>query len=267
MREPSAAVQKALAVTAEVCGAELTAAAVDVMLADLSEYPEVAVLDALKRVRREHKGRLVLAAIIERIDDGRPGVEVAWAMVPRSERDTAVLTTEMLHALSAAQPLLDEGDEIAARMAFKEAYTKVVELARANGVSVRWQASIGWDANGRAAPLGEAVRIGRLSLAQAEQYVTGEALKDMLELAGVTSHPALAAPKPLPPAVAAVISAPKRLPEDVKPDPPAETDAERIARIDTERARIKRMLDARGITEHDMQAARRAHAEGAGDAA
>lgn len=264
----SIAVAQALAVTAEVCGSEMSEAAAKIMLADLADYPDAMVLAALQRVRREHKGRLVLAAIIERIDDGRPGVEVAWAMVPRSEADTAVVTTEMLAALQTAQPLLDEGDEIAARMAFKEAYKALVERSRAAGEPVQWQASVGWDQRGRTAPLADAVRLGRLPLVQAEQYVQDDNLIDLLSLAGVTNHPALAAPKSALPALVAEIAAARTLPA-IEPtlQPVPETEEQRITRIDAERNRVKRMLEARGITDQDMQAARRAIMKGAGDAA
>lgn len=221
MRKSTAAVAEALAVTIEACGAELSEAAVRIMLSDLADYPEDAVLQALKRTRREHKGRLSLAAIVERIDDGRPGVEVAWAMVPRSESTTAVLTDEMLAALAAAQPLLNDGDEIAARMAFKEAYTAAVERARADRVTVRWQASIGWDAAGRVQPLADAVKHGRIPLAHAETFVQGEHLTDLLAIAGVQNHPALAAPKAIPPRVRAAL-APKSTPTEA--EPPERTD-------------------------------------------
>ncbi|MES2488531.1 MAG: hypothetical protein V4607_01980 [Pseudomonadota bacterium] len=186
---------EALAVTAEICGGEISDAAAKVMLMDLSAYPEQAVLAALQRLRREHSGRLVLAAIIARIDDGRPGVEVAWAMVPRTEYDTAVLTQEALIALSQAQPLLNRGDEIGARMAFKEAYNSAMVKARAEQKPVQWQVSLGFDAPGRPGPLAEAVRYGRISIAEAENSVHGEHLREMLSLAGVTNHPALAAPE------------------------------------------------------------------------
>lgn len=186
---------EALAVTAEICGGEISDAAARVMLADLSAYPENAVLGALQRLRREHKGRLVLAAIIERIDDGRPGVEVAWAMVPRNEYDTVVLTEETMLALRQAQPLLNLGDEIGARMAFKEAYNAALALARAQQKPAKWQVSLGFDAAGRPGPLAEAVRYGRIGLAEAEHHVHDEHLREMLSLAGVTNHPALEAEK------------------------------------------------------------------------
>lgn len=191
---PAAAIAEALAVTAEVCGTDLSEAAVRVMLADLSEHPQAAVLAALGRVRREHKGRLSLAAILERVDDGRPGVEEAWALVPKDERDTAVMTREMQRALYAVQGLINDGDEIAARMAFKETYSREVAQAKARGDAVEWQASVGWDATGRVAPLAAAVEKGRIPVEIALQYVHGERAVDLLQLAGIKNHPMLGAP-------------------------------------------------------------------------
>ena len=73
---------KAIAVTAELTGTELSEAALRVMAGDLDTYPEAAVLRALDRCRRELKTRLTLAAALERIEgqDGRPGADEAWAI-------------------------------------------------------------------------------------------------------------------------------------------------------------------------------------------
>ena len=75
---------EALAVTAELTGTELSVAAAKVMATDLAAYPRQQVLGALARCRRELKTRLTMAAVIERLDDGRPGAEEAWAMIPKS---------------------------------------------------------------------------------------------------------------------------------------------------------------------------------------
>ncbi len=99
------------------------------------------------------------------VHDGRPGVEEAWAMVPRDELWTVVWTEEMASAWGVAQPLLQEGDKVAARMAFKEAYTRAVDQARAAGTPVRWTASLGFDPDERAGALTRAVELGRLPLA------------------------------------------------------------------------------------------------------
>ena len=114
---------EALAVTAELTGTRLSEAAAEVMARDLERYPIEQVLGALTACRRELRGRLTIADVISRLDDGRPGVEEAWAMIPKSERDTCVWTEEMAAAFGIAAPLM-ESDEVAARMAFKEAYVK-----------------------------------------------------------------------------------------------------------------------------------------------
>lgn len=167
---------KALAVTAECCGTEISVPVAKMMASDLSEYPLDAVLKALLKVRREHQGRLTLAAVISRIDDGRPGADEAWAQIPRDEYTTSVLTKEMMQALAVAQPLLNEGDQIAARMAFKDAYKKLVDEARTGRIPVSWSISIGWDKAGRVSELADAVIAGKIGQSAALHYLDGEHL-------------------------------------------------------------------------------------------
>lgn len=155
---------EAVAVTAELTGTELSKIAARVMADDLAGYPVAQVLDALTRCRRELKGKLTIAAVIERIDDGRPGPEEAWAMIPIAEAQTAVLNEEMSQAIP--YDLIERGDTIAARMAFVETYRRLVTAARAARVPVRWFASLGHDVQGREAPLRAAERLGRLPAPQ-----------------------------------------------------------------------------------------------------
>ena len=89
---------EALAVTAELTGTELSEAAARAMVADLQAYPAQQVLVALTRCRRELKGRLTIAAVLERLDDGRPGPNEAWAMIPQDEAGSVVWTQEMAEA-------------------------------------------------------------------------------------------------------------------------------------------------------------------------
>src|ERR1043165_278765 len=118
---------KAIAVTAELTGTTMSEAAASVMAEDLTRYPENQVLVALTRCRRELRGRLTIADVIQRLDDGRPGPEEAWAMIPQDEAPSVVWTQEMASAFGIALPLMD--DPVAARMAFKEAYAKAVAKA------------------------------------------------------------------------------------------------------------------------------------------
>lgn len=103
--------------------------------------------------------------------DGRPGAEEAWAMMPRDEETTAVITVEMATAMGPALALLAEGDAVAARMAFREVYQREVEASRQAGRPVHWSVSPGRDAARRESVVREAVQRGRLSRAQAVQYL------------------------------------------------------------------------------------------------
>lgn len=160
---------KALAVTAELTGAEMSPEAARVMADDLSSYPEPQIMGALTRCRRELRGRLTIAEIISRIDDGRPGPQEAWAMMPRSEADTVVWTDEMAAAWGVANLLLS--DEVAARMAFIETYQRDVTRARANQKPVNWFASLGWDQAGRESVIARAVEQGRLTAEHAKHLL------------------------------------------------------------------------------------------------
>lgn len=160
---------QAVAVTAELCGRTFSEGAARVFVGDLSAYPEPAVLAALTRCRREVKGVLTVQDVVSRLDDGRPGVEEAWASLPFDESKTVVWTDEMCRAFGVALPLLDEGDKVGARMAFKEVYTKLCGESRDAGIPVQWTPSLGHDVDGRAVALSEAVAAGRLGFDHAAE--------------------------------------------------------------------------------------------------
>ena len=162
-RDDVDALLDALAVTAELTGTELTKPAARVMLADLQAYPSSHVLAALSRCRRELKGRLTLAAILERLDDGRPGANEAWAMIPQDESGSVVWTEEMATAFGAAHPLLAAGQIIAARQTFLEVYERECATARAMLRPPKWTPSLGHDAGQRVRALEAAARLGRIT--------------------------------------------------------------------------------------------------------
>lgn len=161
----------ALAVTAELTGTELTKSAARVMVADLQAYPLNQVLSALSRCRRELKGRLTLAAILERLDDGRPTPNEAWAMIPQDEAGSVVWTDEMALAFGAAHPLIAAGQIIAARATFIEVYERECMTARSECRQPRWSPSLGHDQTQRAGALETAVRLGRLGADHAQKLL------------------------------------------------------------------------------------------------
>ncbi|SDY38091.1 hypothetical protein [Nitrosomonas sp. Nm58] len=154
---------KAIAVTAELTGTELSIDAARVMAMDLSEYPINQVLAALTKCRRSLSGRLTVQAVISRIDDGRPGPEEAWAMVPRDESASIVWTDEMAQAFGIANSLICDGSTIQARMAFIESYKRLCDESREQKIPVRWTPSLGHDKRGRESVLMDAVMKGRLA--------------------------------------------------------------------------------------------------------
>lgn len=92
------------------------------------------------------------ADVIAQIDgtakaDGRPGPEEAWAIAIQAADEGATIfwTNEIAVAWGIAFPVFQRGDEVGARMAFKDAYTRVVAKARGEGAAVAWVPSIGED--------------------------------------------------------------------------------------------------------------------------
>lgn len=101
------------------------------------------------------------------LGDGWLGPEEAWALVVPSLRDesvSVVWTQEISDAFFRARDLRES--LIQARMAFIEAYKPKLLEARGQGRSPKWFASLGWNPDGRIAPLEEAIRLGRIT----EQY-------------------------------------------------------------------------------------------------
>lgn len=165
----SVEVLEALAVTAELTNTQLSAPAAKVMAMDLSAYPPHQVIGALARCRKELKGRLTVADVVSRMDDGRPGPEEAWAMLPFREVESVVWTEEMSGAWGVCLPLIEEGDRVAARMAFLESYRSRVQKARDAALPVKWTVSFGACPEFRQAALSQAVRQGRISPTRAAE--------------------------------------------------------------------------------------------------
>lgn len=104
-----------------------------------------------------------------RLLDGRPDDNEAWAVAITSqdEGETVVWTQEMAEAFTLCQPLLAGGDDIGARMAFKDAYNRKVAAARAENRPVAWNVSQGWDSARRAVAVNKAIVAGLLAAPEA----------------------------------------------------------------------------------------------------
>lgn len=163
-----------LCATAEAMGVTLSPSAALVMAGDLAEYPLAVVTGALKACRRECRGRLTLADILQRAQssDGRPQRDEAWSIaLSADEVATVVLTDEILSALQVARPLLEARDKVAARMAFVSAYDRLVASARDEGQRVNWTVSLGYDSAQRAQVIQQAVDLKRLPQAEGNRLM------------------------------------------------------------------------------------------------
>jgi len=148
---------------------------IDLWLAMLQPYPLAQVRAALDAHMREHRQAPVPADVLARLEpnrDSRPQADEAWAIAfnARDERETVVWTDETARAWEIVRKLVDS-DETGARFAFRSAYTRLVDQARANATPTRWRVSPGHDQQRRIEVVDAAVRAGHLSLSDARTAV------------------------------------------------------------------------------------------------
>lgn len=178
----------------------------------LAPFPLPVVRAALDQHLRTSRFPPTPAEILELIggNDGRPGAEEAWALVLRDRDDgsrsrlrkvawteevsTTVWTREMLAAWGVANPVLTSGDEVGARMAFREVYNREVELAHRRCEPVRWEVSLGTDKQAAAEVIRAALADGRIVLPAIGS--PGDELTLLLENASLPRRLALPAPEP-----------------------------------------------------------------------
>lgn len=180
---------KAIAVTAELTGTELSRTALIAMESDLAAYPEQIVLRALDRCRKELKSRLTPAAVIERIEscDGRPTANEAWGLALKyfDESQTVIVNDEIREACSIARPVIEFGDDIGARMAFRDAYERIVSGNRQAGKYPTWSPSLGDNKDIRQQVLSEAVERGLLTQQQIAGLLPAPVSAAGAEIAGL----------------------------------------------------------------------------------
>lgn len=154
-------------------GKSLNAEAKALFFRAMAQFPLPMVRAAMDgHVRDPNRGQYppkpadLMAQIVGHVvDDGRPGADEAWAiaLTSRDEAETVVWTQEIAAAFDVCRPVLDAGDEVGARMAFKDAYNRLVTEARREGQPVAWTASLGWDIERREVALRSAVTRNQLA--------------------------------------------------------------------------------------------------------
>lgn len=138
------------------------------MFRALARYTIADVRNALDaHMRDPQRGRFFpmpadIIGQIETATNNRPTADEAWAMSIRAkdEFETVVWTTEMAQAWNVCRPVMMEGDDVGARMAFKAAYDRLVTQAKAEGRPVEWTISEGFDKQRRIAAIQSAQAAG-----------------------------------------------------------------------------------------------------------
>jgi hypothetical protein len=137
----------------------------------ISRYPIDVVLLAIKRHVATGKFAPIPKDIIDILEAGNNhvGADEAWAIVIESmdERTTVVMTQEMQEARAIAWSVWESGDEVGARMAFRDAYNRIIKTAPVP----RWSVSLGFDVEGRVSSIGRAVELGQLTQEEAKRYL------------------------------------------------------------------------------------------------
>ncbi|HEN3637719.1 TPA: hypothetical protein U5E40_002353 [Yersinia enterocolitica] len=96
----------------------------------------------------------------------------AWALAlpAQDEANTVVWTNEIAQAWNIAQPIMQEGDKVGARMAFIAAYERLTKAAQGTGRTPEWSVSEGWDKETVKGAVEQAVTTGLLPKPKAEKY-------------------------------------------------------------------------------------------------
>lgn len=162
---------QALSIAFSFTGQTMPDAALAEMAKDLSGYPVADVAASLKRCRSELKS-IKFSDILDRLPNGHPGPDEAWAIVSRgmnNEALTVVWTDQIREAYGVAHALAD--DSVAARVAFKEAYQRLISESRLRREKPSWSVSRGSDKADQELQITEAVKAGRLSVEYATRML------------------------------------------------------------------------------------------------
>ena len=145
----------------------------------LSKYSLTASLTALDSFTSNSPFAPTPDKLIEsmRTQDGRPTAEEAWAtaLLSSNEAETIIWTDEIAQALSlGAGDLLADGDKTAARMAFRDSYSRLVSQSRELGVPVNVWVSQGHDAQRRDTAIEQAMVKGLISNERGKTLMLGK---------------------------------------------------------------------------------------------
>lgn len=153
----------------------------------LKPYDQVEVGKAFARHARTSKFFPTAAEIIGYLPSANTDLhyaaDEAWAIALKSfdERETVIITREILEAKSVVQELYDAGDVIGARMGFRAAYDRIIK----NASTPVWQVSAGDDKQLRIDAVRNAVAKGLLPPKTLDKYLLDAPGQDAGPIAGL----------------------------------------------------------------------------------
>lgn len=209
--EDKPAFTQLIAATMAVYEKQMTTSVVDIFFSALSPYDFAVVREALNRhIQDPEVGRfapkpadLIRQIVSAKSSDGRPGRDEAWAIAQNAqdESKTVIVTEEILAALDVARPLLEMRDKVAARLAFVEAYDRLLAEKRAAAQPMEWIVSYGTDKHQRVAAIEKAVIRGQLEAPRAANLIAHEKQEPIsnegLAIAGLLTGTKAATPEEL----------------------------------------------------------------------
>jgi hypothetical protein len=140
---------------------------------DLKKFEFQEVRTSFDAHRRSEKFFPSVADIFEKIPSSSLGTHIgadeAWQIAVDSldERRTVAMTRQIAEARGIAIDLVDFGDKTAARMAFRDAYNRLI----ASNPDCEWFISEGFDKSTRAAAVEKAVSLGRLPAIKHQNFI------------------------------------------------------------------------------------------------
>jgi len=153
-------------------GKILSVPAMELVIEALNAYPLDTLLAAIKKHVQTARFAPTPADIIELIDSHRGAKHInadeAWVIALKSfdEFETVVWTREISEARAIARSIYLSGDMIAARLAFREAYNRIIKTAG----DPRWFVNVGFDAARRDDAVKEAILLKRLPVDYVDPY-------------------------------------------------------------------------------------------------
>lgn len=162
----------------------------------LCDFAPGSVLKSAQNYMRTNKFKPQLADIVQGCEALTPlawlDAEEAWARLPKSEADSAMLTSELAEAWAVAKQFIPH-DMVSARMSFKGTYGRLVAKAHMEFRRPKYFPSFGSEKSQQGTMLAQAVKDGLIQL-QVALDVKPEYATDIIAMVGVKNHPLLAVP-------------------------------------------------------------------------